>query len=267
MIPSKYKLSNNKAIITGKYREFYSFKNAYLYAFKKPQQPFIPKHIRNAKKEKTKEERELYIKTASNRAKSKIMRLINGNQYVYPEIPTFLTLTFAENITDIKFANRRFTNFIKRMTRRIDKQLRYVAVHEFQRRGALHYHAIVFNLPYITKSELEKIWSYGYVHIELVKNDGLPYYMTKYISKSFADPRCKGAKRYFYSIEKDNRSIVIRDNLRCLFELRRMKPEDIINEPTSYTYTDYRGHQNSVLKSEYRVGGGNPVAKQGESPP
>ena len=260
------KISNNKAIFTGNYREFYEYQNPYIFGYKTKKKLYTPK---NEKREKSEEEykllREQYVNSATHRAKSKIMRLIHGNQYVYQEKPTFLTLTFAENITDIKYANRQFTNFIKRMSRRIDKQLRYVAVHEFQKRGAIHYHVIIFNLSYMTKSELEKIWSHGYAHIELVKDAGLPYYMTKYISKSFSDPRCKGVKRYFYSLE--NHSLVIRDNLRCLYELKMMKPQDLIKEPYLSKYVDNRGLENSVLKSEYRVGGVPPDIQTGGIPP
>lgn len=257
-----YKISNNKAIITGKYREFYTYQNPYIFAYKVKKKLFVPK---NEKREKTQEDIDRYVNSATYRAKSKIMRLIHGNQYVYPEKPTFLTLTFAENITDIKYANKQFTNFIKRMSRRIDKQLRYVAVHEFQKRGAIHYHIIIFNLPFIQHKEIAKIWGYGFIDIEKVNDAGLPFYMTKYISKSFSDPRCKGVKRYFYSLE--NHSLVIRDNLRCLFEQKMMKPEDLIKEPYAFKYVDNRGQENSVLKSEYRVGGVPPDIQTGGIPP
>lgn len=257
------KISNNKAIFTGNYREFYTYQNPYVFAWKTKKKVSNP--IKPEKKEKSIEDIEKYALSATFRAKSKIKRLIYGNQYVYPEKPTFLTLTFRDNVTDIKLANRQFTNFVKRMSRRINKQLRYVAVHEFQKRGALHYHAIVFNLPYIEHKEIAKIWRNGYIDIEIVKNDGLPYYMTKYISKSFKDERCKGVKRYFYSLENHIR--LERDNTRCIYEQKKMKPQDLLREPMTYTFIDNRGVLNSVLKSEYRVGGVPPDIYGGGATP
>lgn len=245
------KISNNKAIFTGNHREFYTYQNPYVFAWKnKKKNPLI---IKQEKKEKSIEEIENYALSATYRAKSKIRRLIYGNQYIYPENPTFLTLTFKDNLTDIKLANKHFTNFVKRMSRRINKQMRYVAVHEFQKRGALHYHAIIFNLPYLEHKEIATIWRHGMIDIELVKNDGLPFYMTKYISKSFKDERCKGVKRYFYSLE--NHSRLERDNVRCIYELNKMIPEELLRPPSTYSFTDNKGVLNSVHKSEYRVGG------------
>jgi hypothetical protein len=257
------KISNNKAIITGNYYEFFSYEKPYTFAWKSKPKMFTPLSQKKEKQEKAKEN---YILSATYRAKSKIMRLIHGNQYVYSEKPVFLTLTFAENITDIKYANREFNKFIKRISRRIKKQMRYVAVHEFQKRGAIHYHIIIFNLPFIEHKEIATIWRNGRIQIESVKNEGLPFYMTKYISKSFADPRCKGVKRYFYSLE--NHSILHRDNSRCLYELSKMLPEYLLREPAMYKFKDIRGEENTVYKSEYRVvGGDSPVAKQGGAPP
>jgi hypothetical protein len=256
------KISNNKAIFTGSYREFYTYQNPYVFAWKSKK-----KHINSIKpekKEKTKEDYEKYALSASFRARSKIKRLIFGNQYIYPEKPTFLTLTFKDNVTNIKLANKHFTNFIKRMSRRIGKQMRYVAVHEFQKRGALHYHAIVFNLPYIEAKEIAKIWRHGMIDIEIVKSQGLPFYMTKYITKSFMDERCKGAKRYFYSLEHHSR--LERSNLRCLYEKTKMKPEYQIGQPKTYIFIDNRGVLNSVHKSEYLVGGVPPDVYGGGAP-
>ena len=61
----------------------------------------------------------------------------------------FLTLTFADNMTDIKECNLLFKNFIKRLKYQYDlHNLKYLAVIEFQQRGAVHYH-VLLNIPYI----------------------------------------------------------------------------------------------------------------------
>ena len=54
----------------------------------------------------------------------------------------FVTLTFRENIKDVKVANSLFKAFIRRL-KKVYKELLYVSVIEFQdknNRGAVHYH-------------------------------------------------------------------------------------------------------------------------------
>ncbi|MDP0497441.1 MAG: hypothetical protein Q7Q73_14665 [Verrucomicrobiota bacterium JB024] len=53
----------------------------------------------------------------------------------------FLTLTFAENISDFKEAQRRFNSLASHLLRKLFRH--YVAVVEPQLRGAVHYHLVV----------------------------------------------------------------------------------------------------------------------------
>lgn len=259
MCPPTMKISNNKAIFTGNYRQFYTYEKPFTFGFKNNKKN--ASLVTTDMSENSEERREKYVQTATSRAKNQIKRLIHGNQYEHQEKPVFLTLTFKENITNVKTANREFNMFIKRMNRRIKKLLRYVAVHEYQKRGALHYHMIIFNLPFLEHKEIAKIWRNGMIDIELVNYDGLPNYMTKYISKSFKDLRMKGTKRYFYSLHNPVR--LERDNSRCIFEHTKMNQKDLIKVPKTYRYVDYTGNGNSVTLSEYFIGGAHPVAKQG----
>src|SRR5690606_4574852 len=92
------------------------------------------------------------IKTR-RRARSRLMRVINANVRRWydgdgrPYEPVFLTLTFAENVQDIDHGNRAFRNFMRRFEYDTGLKLKYVCVIEFQKRGAIHYHLVVFNLP------------------------------------------------------------------------------------------------------------------------
>lgn len=54
---------------------------------------------------------------------------------------SFITLTFAENITDISFANREFNKWVSQI-KRVYPDFVYLCVPEFQKRGAVHYHLI-----------------------------------------------------------------------------------------------------------------------------
>ena len=116
----------------------------------------------------------------------------------------FATLTFKENIEDIKKANYEFLKFIKRM-RCGYGDFKYLAVIEFQDRGAIHYH-MISDFGYIKHSELEKIWGQGFVWIKdlmKAKNgkpcDNVAAYVVKYMNKDLFEPRLMGQQAYLRS--------------------------------------------------------------------
>jgi hypothetical protein len=55
-----------------------------------------------------------------------------------------------------------------RLNYHIGHALKYVSVVEFQKRGAVHYHAVFFNLPFIVNDELAAIWSHGFIKINAI---------------------------------------------------------------------------------------------------
>lgn len=57
------------------------------------------------------------------------------------DLHTFITLTFAQNVTDITEANKKFHNW-RRSIQRIKPDFLYICVPEFQKRGAVHYHLL-----------------------------------------------------------------------------------------------------------------------------
>lgn len=138
------------------------------------------------------------------------------NTEAYP--PCFLTLTFEENIQDLKEANREFSKFMQRYNYEVfgDKKarLKYIGVPEFQKRGAIHYHAIIFNLPFIKKKVYERLfktWGKGRVELKIVKTmESLIKYLSKYITKESIDSRLTNKKRYFCS-RNLKKPIVIKD--------------------------------------------------------
>lgn len=147
------------------------------------------------------------------RAKRTLTRLINSNIHQYinakgrPYPPIFLTLTFAEDIRNQKDGNKLFTQFIKNLNYYLFKEkknlLKYSVVIEFQdknREGVIHYHVIFYNLPYIKKEKLDKIWGKGSPNIkEIKKAKSISRYVTKYMAKNFDDARLDKHKRYFSS--------------------------------------------------------------------
>lgn len=146
------------------------------------------------------------------RAKRKLHDSINSNAYAWTSIsgkiapPIFITFTFAKNMQDIEQANYEFTKFILRFNFFVNgdgkSYLKYIVVIEFQERGAIHFHALFFNLPFIhnIKTEVADLWGHGFVQVKAVKRiKNIALYMSKYMSKRFDDPRLRGKKCYFAS--------------------------------------------------------------------
>lgn len=147
-----------------------------------------------------------------SRARKIVMRTINSNSC----LDKFLTLTFEENVIDLDYANDEFKKFIKRVNYQVfntkKRVLKYVAVIEFQKRGAIHYHMLC-NLPFIDSKSLAKIWGHGFIKINKIKGDkerfgssecdNVGAYVCKYMTKDNDDPRLLGRKSYLMSRNLD----------------------------------------------------------------
>jgi hypothetical protein len=122
------------------------------------------------------------------------------------ENPLLITLTHKFNQTDISESNRLFKLFIQRCRIKYGRTFRYIAVPEFQRRGAVHYHALFWGLPtelYYREREtreLANIWRNGFTDIILTDgNEKLSSYLAKYMIKNLKDARLWNRKVYFCS--------------------------------------------------------------------
>lgn len=131
-----------------------------------------------------------------------IARIVDCN---FDNKTKFMTLTFKDNIQDITYTNYEFNKFIKRLNFRLyhDKKqkLKYIAVWEKQKRGAIHYHIIFFDFPYIKLKELQEIWGHGFVKINKIdvdSKDNRGRYVSKYFSKDI-DERNYKQKAFFKS--------------------------------------------------------------------
>lgn len=131
-----------------------------------------------------------------------IARLIDCN---FDASTKFLTLTFADNVTDIGQCNREFSKFVRRLNRYVYKsdsmQVRYLAVWERQKRGAIHYHVVLFGFPYVKLADLAGIWGHGFVKINRVDVDqrqNVGRYISKYFSKEVDEESYK-KKKFFRS--------------------------------------------------------------------
>lgn len=131
-----------------------------------------------------------------------IARIIDCN---FDNKTKFLTLTFKNNIDDVSYTNYEFNKIIKRLNFSLyntkKQQLKYLAVWEKQKRGAIHYHIIFFDLPYIKNKELQDIWGHGFIKINKIdvdNKDNRGRYVSKYFSKDIDDKNYK-QKAFFKS--------------------------------------------------------------------
>lgn len=78
----------------------------------------------------------------AQRAKQRVRRLVRK----YMSTVRMWTLTFHQNVTSVREADRAFRAAMRRLRNYFQsqgKEWRYIAVREFQRRGAIHYHLLV----------------------------------------------------------------------------------------------------------------------------
>lgn len=169
-----------------------------VYEYDKVKVTFKKRNTYNLIPDREKKERRV---DSIGRARTNIYRIVEANVGRYGDFePVFLTLTFRENIKELSVANAEFRLFIKRLNYRARSKLKYLCVPEFQKRGAVHFHMVLFNMPFIDKHEIEDIWGLGMTNIQGVKKiKSMGAYLAKYLSKSTIDKRLRGQKAYFTS--------------------------------------------------------------------
>jgi len=185
---------NLKVVVSGKQVEVFKYKKHIWREFNKNQSENTqkePKQLNIFEQEKIQKQK---MRFSLNRTKTEIRRLTNSN----PQLNKFMTLTFAKNITDLKTANYVFNQFIKRISYKYG-DFEYLAVPEFQKRGAVHYH-LLCKLPFVSIVELQEIWGQGFIKINKIDNvNNIGAYVCKYLSKDMFDERTFGKKKFFRS--------------------------------------------------------------------
>jgi len=206
MIERVYK----KIVYSGDIVEIYEYEKGYLKGYKLTRNEKRNNgRIRGEKSDKYEENR----KQVLQRAKRDLRRLINANvgQYGKEYTAKFLTLTFKEDVKDMKQANYEFLKFIKRLnyycfgTKKAN--LKYTCVVEFQKRGAIHYHVIIYNMPYIKANDIANVWGNGFIKINKIDNvNNVGAYVSEYLGQAekgqghdIEDDRLQGKKSYFSS--------------------------------------------------------------------
>lgn len=183
---------NKKIVISGKQIEVYEYENEVIYGYKD-----VKKTSRGRSVVASDENKEINRDKVLQRARRDLRRIINSNCEEYSK---FVTLTFADNVDDLDYCNNEFKKFIKRLNYYYKIKLKYSTVIEFQKRGALHYHCIFYNLTQkLDLNVFSKIWGNGFVKVNKIDNiDNVGAYICKYMTKT-DDDRLFGRKMYFNS--------------------------------------------------------------------
>jgi|SRR3989344_791616 len=219
------KSSKVRAILAGNKFELFVYGKKYHYGFSS-----------NAKRSHhpiSEEKRRENFKKSCGRTRAKIKRLIienfggwedeRGNSYM----SKYLTLTFGDNIQNLTAANEVFSLFMKKLNYSLygtkKAIIQYLGVIEFQERGAIHYHIIFFNLPFVNRvyDVLNKLWGEGHMIFKVVKDpDHAANYLVKYITKDSNDERLYGRKKYLRSRHLKNFLLLKdQDDIRSLYPM------------------------------------------------
>jgi len=212
-------MAYNKAIIVGNYLDLYQYEH-------RPRN--IDGQLTRGRTRPTRSEslpsdredvRESFTKRRKDntrRSSLAFVRIVKSN-LGHSENPLLVTLTYRKNETDLTVGYRDFHIFIKTLRGKFGSDFKYVAVPEFQKRGAVHFHALFWGLPSeLVLSErgtrtVHKAWGWGYVFLKHTDgNEKLSHYLAKYMAKAFSDFRSVGRRAYVAS-RNINRPIVLSD--------------------------------------------------------
>ena len=156
---------------------------------------------------------------------------------------SFLTLTFAENVKDIDFANKCFNSWLTSV-RQSFSDFAYLCVPEFQKRGAVHYH-LLSNLEVggdLLPIQNEKkhmydvkYWKYGFTSafdLRLADDKfNVSLYVCKYLYKDI-DDRLFGRKKIMHSrnLKLPKVAIMLHSNTYVLSIIAHIVDEKDITE-------------------------------------
>jgi len=196
---------NTKLIISGNFIEKYVYENMIFKGLTSAcQVGNLPSELPTSEKKRRIDN--LHV------TQGKIRRLINAN----PQLDKFITLTFKENILDLKKANLKFKKFRQRLEYQKSFKLEYVNVVEFQKRGAVHYHMLA-NSPFIEKDELTNIWGEGFIKINKIGHvNNIGAYVCKYLTKEAM--KLSGKKKFMYSPNLNRPQEIFNPDLIALIE-------------------------------------------------
>jgi len=185
----------SKVIVSGDIVEFYEYDSPVLIGYEDTKKDSNGREV-----EANEENKKINRAKALTRARRDLRRLVNSNINKYDIESKFVTLTFSAHVTTFEVANYEFKKFRQRLEYELGFKLKYVVVPEFTKIGRIHFHLVMFNIPFIRNSKLQGIWSNGFIKINKIDSvNNVGAYVCKYITKANTDVRLQGKKCYFSS--------------------------------------------------------------------
>jgi len=138
-----------------------------------------------------------------NYAKKQLYQLAKCNVNAYPHKTIFLTLTFdPKKVSDIQ-EKQKALPYLQHMFRKLKRHgyaPKYLGITENQKNGNIHFHLLVFNLPYLSIEQWQNYWSHGFIDIKVLKTvKNVSAYFTKYMQKDFINDNQLNEKLFFTS--------------------------------------------------------------------
>lgn len=141
--------------------------------------------ITKNKQPTTKTARRGTIRDFSPQSRGRLFDLFN--QLEIGKRATFITLTYPTIYVDAKTAKSHLRAFIKRINRKYSYyEVTGVWRMEFQERGAIHFHLVLFKLPFIHKETIAALWAqvtHTYSPFTRIEGIDSPNKLINYVSK------------------------------------------------------------------------------------
>jgi len=181
------------------------------YEYEKNRRHNKERHVSSLSKSRSKKAREEAKKKGNyKRTQRSIVRSVNNfyrlchHNNVTASTVHFFTLTFAYDCT-YKEACRDVAKFMERVKKAYNKvSISYISVSERTKKGRLHFHLLVYDLPSETTvrerktRNFQRLFRRGYVDICPTSHitTGIAGYMAKYMGKSFIDEKNETTRGY-----------------------------------------------------------------------
>lgn len=153
---------------------------------------------------------------------------------IHNNLNVFVTLTFAECVTDYERAKKEWELFLKRMRYAVGDDIKYIATYELQKRGAYHFHLLT-NKVDVSATTWASIWKHGFVRVEKIAKNSLRdentqiNYTFKYVVKDVVEKEGKGKR-------SKQRKVYCSRNLDKPAEIRTLSDESV--EDTIFAYME-----------------------------
>lgn len=160
------------------------------YHYKGVQRKVTP--VRNSNTRKRKDN----IKRSQNRIRS--LTFTNSVRLA----PLLIRLSYAENMQCRKTAQKDFARFIRTLRSRYP-YIKYLYVFEYQKRGAIHIHMLLFESGFLPFNEIEMLWPHGGTRVERVRSrERAGNYVGKYCGKALSVQKFLRGYSVSHNLEK-----------------------------------------------------------------